>query len=204
MRYYFPADGEYLFEMRPRENGVSGGFEGITAEPHQLYVSLDNIRVWTGTIGGPEFARPLVEPVLLRYGSDDRDKKVTESLRFTVPVKAGLHLVQVYFVAKTSAYLEDLFDRSVHREPYRKGNGQPNISTVTITGPQPGTAAVSEVAKPSQGVDVHAARRRKRGGPLREEDHLDAGAGRVPAAGHRARTCRYCWPHIAMGAARRV
>ena len=139
VRYYFPADGEYLFEMRPRETGVSGGFEGITAEPHQLYVSLDSVQVWTGTIGGPEFARPRGA-----YGADDRDKKVAESLRFTVPVKAGLRLVQVYFAAKTSSYLEDLFDRSVHREPYRKANGQPNLSTLTITGPQPGTATVSD------------------------------------------------------------
>ena len=38
IRYYFPADGEYLFEMRPKESGAGGGFEGITAEPHQLDV----------------------------------------------------------------------------------------------------------------------------------------------------------------------
>ena len=32
VHYYFPADGEYLFEMRPKESGVAGGFEGITEE----------------------------------------------------------------------------------------------------------------------------------------------------------------------------
>jgi mono/diheme cytochrome c family protein len=145
VRYYFPADGEYLFEMRPRETGVSGGFEGITEEPHQLYVSLDNVQVWTGTIGGPEYARPPDGvPGAAAYSGADRDKKIADSLRFSLPVKAGLRLVQVYFAAKTSSYLEDLFDRSVHREPYRKSRGQPNLSTVTITGPQPGTAAVSD------------------------------------------------------------
>ena len=143
VRYYFPADGEYLFEMRPRETGVSGGFEGITEEPHQLYVSLDNVQVWTGTIGGPEFARARGGGAGA-YAGNDRDKKVAESLRFSVTVKAGLRLVQVYFAAKTSAYLEDLFDRSVHREPYRKANGQPNLSTLTITGPQPETVSVTE------------------------------------------------------------
>jgi hypothetical protein len=146
-RYHFPADGEYLFEMRPRETGVSGGFEGVTAEPHQLDVSLDNVKVWSGTIGGPEFAVARGAGAGAgAYTTDDRDKKVIESLRFTVPVKAGLHLVQVYFAAKTSAYLEDLFDRSVLREPYRKGNGQPNLSSVTITGPQQDAIAVSESA----------------------------------------------------------
>ena len=143
-RHYFPADGEYLIEMKPRETGVSGGFEGVTAEPHQIEVGMDNIKIWTGTIGGPEFAGGRVAGGAGTYITDDRDKKVIEALRFTATVKAGLHLVQVYFVAKTSAYLEDLFDRSVHREPYRKGNGQPNLSTVTITGPQQGTTAVSE------------------------------------------------------------
>ena len=43
-RHHFPADGEYLFEMRPKESGVAGGFEGVTAEPHQLDVSIDGVR----------------------------------------------------------------------------------------------------------------------------------------------------------------
>ena len=135
VRYYFPADGEYLFQMMPKENGVAGGFEGITAEPHQLNVGLDNVKVWTGTVGGPE---------LVKLRGDERDKKVIESMRFRVPVKAGSHLVQVYFTAKTTAYFEDLFDRSLRRDPYRAPNGQTNISTLTITGPQPETVAVSE------------------------------------------------------------
>ena len=149
IRYFFPADGEYLFEMKPRETGVSGGFEGVTEEPHPLFVSIDNVQVWNGRIGGPEFARPArgTGAAAVDYGGGDRDQKVAEMLRFTVPVKAGLHLVQVYFAQKTSAYIEDLFDRSVHREPYRKGAGQPNLSTVTITGPQPETAA----SKPGEG-----------------------------------------------------
>ena len=56
LRYYFPADGEYLFEMRPKEGGAGGGFEGITAEPHQLDIAIDNVKVGTTTLGGPEFA----------------------------------------------------------------------------------------------------------------------------------------------------
>jgi mono/diheme cytochrome c family protein len=148
-RYFFPADGEYLFELRPRETGVSGGFEGVTEEAHDILVSFDNVEVWKGRIGGPEFARgrgaaPAAGGV--PYGTDDRDKKVAEMLTFRVPVKAGQRLVQVYFAQKTSSYLEDLFDRSVHREPYRKGAGQPNLSTVTITGPVLGTTAMSDSA----------------------------------------------------------
>ena len=56
IRYYFPVDGEYLFELRLKESGADGGFMGLTAEPHQLDVSLDRAKVWTSTVGGPEFA----------------------------------------------------------------------------------------------------------------------------------------------------
>jgi mono/diheme cytochrome c family protein len=144
-RYYFPADGEYLFEMRPKESGAGGGFEGITAEPHQLDASLDNVKVWTGTLGGPEYARGRGEAAAAadEYRAD-RNKKILDMLRFRVPVKAGSHLVQVYFAAKTSAYVEDLFDPSLRRDPYRAGAGEPKLSSVTITGPQPETAAIGD------------------------------------------------------------
>ena len=132
-RYYFPSDGEYLFEMRPKESGVAGGFEGVTDEPHQLDVSLDGVRVWSGTI-----RRPADLP------GDERNKAILDMMRLRVPVAAGSHLVQVYYVAKTSAYVEDLFSPSLRRDPYRAPNGEPLVASVTITGPQPGTAVVSD------------------------------------------------------------
>ena len=49
IRYYFPVDGEYLFQLRLNESGAGGGIMGLTAEPHQLDVSLDRARVWTST-----------------------------------------------------------------------------------------------------------------------------------------------------------
>ncbi len=147
LRYYFPADGDYLFEMRPKEGGAGGGFEGINGEPHQLDIAIDNIKVGTTTLGGPEFAA--------RRGGgagaadnprEDRSKKILELLTFRVPVRSGSHLVQVYFASKTTAFVEDLFDPSLRREPYRDGSGDPRISSVTITGPQPETATVGDTA----------------------------------------------------------
>ena len=137
LRYLFPADGEYLFEMRPKESGAGGGFEGVTAEPHQLDVSLDNVKVWSATLGGPAFEGA-------RGDDNNKNKKVIDVLQFRVPVKAGSHMVQVFFTAKTSAFVEDLFDPSLRRDPYRNGNGEPQISSLTLTGPLPGTAAVSD------------------------------------------------------------
>jgi mono/diheme cytochrome c family protein len=187
IRYQFPADGEYLIEMRPKESGAGGGFEGITAEPHQLDVSIDNLKVWTGVLGGAEFAQRRGEQVAA--GADeyraDRNKKILDMLKFRVPVKAGSHLVQVYFAAKTSAYVEDLFDPSQRRDPYRAGGGEPKVSSVTITGPQEGTASVGEtdsrnrvlICRPSSAQDEACAKkiistlaRRAYRRPVTEED----------------------------------
>jgi hypothetical protein len=146
IRYYFPADGEYLFEMRPKEGGAGGGFEGITAEPHQLDIAIDNVKLATTTLGGPDFAprRGAGAGAAGDYPREDRNKKILEALTFRLPVKAGSHLVQVYFAAKTAAFVEDLIDPSQRREPYRDGSGEPRISSVTITGPQPATASIGD------------------------------------------------------------
>ena len=128
-RYHFPAAGEYLFEMRPKESGVAGGFLGVTDEPHQLDVSIDGERVWSGVVQRPEGVR-----------GDERNRRILESMRFRAPVSAGPRLVQVYFAAKTSAYVEDLFDPDLRRDPYRAASGEPVVSSVTITGPMPETA----------------------------------------------------------------
>jgi hypothetical protein len=146
VRYYFAADGEYLFEMRPEEGGAGGGFQGITAEPHEVNVSIDNVKVWSGILGGPDFvpARGRGAEAAEAYPRIDRNKKVLDALRFRAPVKSGLHLVQVYFTAKTSAYVEDLFDPSLRRDPYRAGGGEPEISSLTLTGPMPETASAGD------------------------------------------------------------
>ena len=128
-RYHFPSDGEYLFEMRPKESGVAGGFLGVTDEPHQLDVAVDGERVWSGIVRRPEGLR-----------GDERNRRILESMRFRAPVSAGPHQVQVYFAARTSAYVEDLFDPDLRRDPYRAASGEPVVSSVTITGPLAETA----------------------------------------------------------------
>ena len=201
LRYYFPADGEYLFEMRPKESGAGGGFEGITAEPHQLDIAIDNVKVGTVTLGGPEFVPRrgggAGAAAAADYPREDRTKKILELLKFRVPVKAGSHLVQVYFAAKTTAFVEDLFDPSLRREPYRDGSGDPRISSVTITGPQPETATVGDTpsrrriltCSPSlRGSGASARQAADEGEACATKDRLDAGAPRVSSPGHRRRS----------------
>lgn len=158
VRYEFPVDGEYQFQLRLKQSGADGGIMGLTAEPHQLDVSLDQARVWSSTVGGPEFVDETGEA---------RTKQVLAALQFSVPVKAGSHLLQVYFVQKTSASLEDLFDPYVRRDPYRAGNGEPGISSVTITGPHESDGEATNdspsrrrllVCRPSSAADERCAK----------------------------------------------
>ena len=146
VRYYFPVDGEYLFQLRLNEGGVAGGIVGITEEPQQLDLSIDNARVSTVTLGGPEFARTggpqKGRPT--QTEREERDRKILESLEFRATVKAGEHLVQAYFVQRTTAVLEDLFDPYLRRDPYRAGNGEPGISTLAITPPAASKATVAD------------------------------------------------------------
>jgi len=128
-RYYFPDQGQYEFQIRLRQIGVQGDISGITEEPFELDVSLDKDRVFTTTVGGPEF---------MKIPKDLRDKKVLEALHFKVPGTAGEHLVEAYFVSKTQAFVEDLFDPYLRREPYRSA-GPPEIQSVTIAVPASGT-----------------------------------------------------------------
>ena len=124
--YYFPVDGEYEFQLRLRQIGVAGDILGVTEEPFEVDVSFDKTRVWTATVGGPEVMK-------IRAG-ELRDKKVLETLHFKVPGKAGDHLVQAYFVSKTQAFVEDLFDPNLRREPYREV-GPPELQSITISPP---------------------------------------------------------------------
>jgi mono/diheme cytochrome c family protein len=132
-RYYFPVDGEYEFQIRPKEGGAGGGYRVSVGD--QLDVSIDDGLVWSKTLG-PEFRRRG------RRGNReqeddrdvDRDRMILQALRFRVPVKAGSHLVQAYLVGKTAAFVEDLFDPSLRREPYR-ARGLTDISSVTVTMP---------------------------------------------------------------------
>ena len=100
-----------------KRTASAAGSRGSLRSRINSICGLDNVQVWTGTIGGPEFAGAVAARGAGTDITDDRDKQVIEALRFKAAGQGGLHLVQVYFAAKTSAYLEDLFDRSLHANP---------------------------------------------------------------------------------------
>jgi hypothetical protein len=128
VRRYFPADGEYSFKMKLQERG-SGRF-GPRDEPRQLDVSLDGTKVWSFTGGGPK-PQPAGEKL-----PAEAPQNIDDLLQFRTHVKAGTHVVQVYFLPVTSSYVEDLIEPDF-RTKYLPGNGvgDPALSSLTITGP---------------------------------------------------------------------
>jgi len=139
IHYVFPADGDYLIETRPKENGANDGFENFSTEVHQMDIAIDNVKILSAGLGGPEWTGRN------RLGPDrvKREQAMLDKMKTVVHVKGGEHLVQAYFAAKTAAVPEDLFDPSVRREPYRPFGGVPKLQYLRITGPLTGTASVT-------------------------------------------------------------
>ena len=163
IKYIFPADGDYLIEAKPKENGANDGFENFTAEIHQFDIAIDGVTVSSNGIGGPEWATGN------RLGPKrvEMEKNTLDKMKVTVRVKAGEHLVQAYFAQKTATTNEDLFDPSLRREPFRQTGGLPKLNFVRITGPLSGTATTSDtesrrrvlLCTPSSATDEACARR---------------------------------------------
>jgi len=137
IHYVFPADGDYLIETRPKEDGANDGFENFSAEIHQLDIAIDSVKILSAGLGGPEWKGNRLGPDRAK-----NEQNMLDKMKVVVHVRGGEHLVQAYFASKTATIPEDLFDPSVRREPYRAAGGMPKLSFLRITGPLKGTASV--------------------------------------------------------------
>lgn len=165
IHYVFPADGDYLIETRPKEDGANDGFENFSDEVHQLDIAIDSVKILSAGLGGPEW-----KGTRNRLGPEraKNEANMLEKMKVVVHVQGGEHLVQAYFASKTSTIPEDLFDPSVRREPYRAVGGMPKLSFLRITGPLKGTASINTetesrrrvlICSPSSPTDEACAKR---------------------------------------------
>jgi hypothetical protein len=95
--HYFPADGEYDFNIRDFYFGGAGYVTKVDA-PHTVILSIDDVRVFAGTVGGPKDLQAV----------DQRQAEAADELqaRFNhirVRIKAGPHKVGVAFVQRSFA-----------------------------------------------------------------------------------------------------
>jgi mono/diheme cytochrome c family protein len=130
VRYTFPADGEYQFELRlTRDRNEL--IEGLT-EPHQMEVSVDGTRLQVFTLtpaprgGQNDNVAPQYVP----------EQAADAHLNFKTRVTGGPHVVQVAFIKRPSALVE------TERQPYlasynsdRTPRTQPALYSVSIAGP---------------------------------------------------------------------
>ena len=130
VRYTFPADGEYQFELRlTRDRNEL--IEGLT-EPHQVEVSVDGVRQQIFTLKPAPRTGP-VDPVAPQYAPE---QAADAHLNFRTSVTGGPHVVQVAFIKRPSALIE------TERQPYlasynsdRTPRTQPALYSVSIAGP---------------------------------------------------------------------
>jgi hypothetical protein len=130
VRYTFPADGEYQFELRlTRDRNEL--IEGLT-EPHQLEVSVDGVRQQVFTLKPAPRTGP-IDPVAPQYAPD---QAADAHLNFRTRVTGGPHVVQAAFIKRPSALIE------TERQPYlasynsdRTPRTQPALYSVSIAGP---------------------------------------------------------------------
>ena len=125
VRYYFPLDGEYQFQVgliRTNTEGIRG-----LEHPHQLEITVDGERVFLGTVGGE--ADSGTGQVTAR--SDATDAR----LRARVKVKAGSRLV-------SAAWIRKIGEGTNRLRPFLRSNagtydstGRPHVKFLTISGP---------------------------------------------------------------------
>src|ERR1700733_6410088 len=95
--HYFPADGEYDFNIRDFYFGGAGYVTRVDA-PHTVILTIDDVRVFQGTVGGAADLQAV----------DQRQAEAADELqaRFNhirVRLKAGPHKVGVAFVQRSFA-----------------------------------------------------------------------------------------------------
>src|ERR1700733_2919173 len=95
--HYFPADGEYNFNIRDFYFGGAGYVTKIDA-PHTVILTIDDVRVFEGTVGGPAD----LQAVDVRQ-AEAADELQARFNHIRVRIKAGPHQVGVAFVQRSFA-----------------------------------------------------------------------------------------------------
>ena len=183
VRYTFPADGEYQFELRlTRDRNEL--IEGLT-EPHQMEVSVDGVRqqVFTLTPAPRSGPNDNVAPQYVPEQAADAH------LNFRTRVTGGPHVVQVAFIKRPSALVE------TERQPYlasynsdRTPRTQPALYSVSIAGPF-NPSGIGDTPSRKRIFSCRPVEGERRDG-MRADDSFYAGAPRVSASGDESPKCR--------------
>ena len=148
VRHTFPVDATYEIAVRLKRNGYD--YIMGSAEPHQLEIRIDGVRVGQFTVGGEDKGTPAPLGFAGNLpGSQEWALYMTtldEQLRVPVPVTAGAHVVGVSWVSRTTAP-EGVRQRPVtvnsNTLTWDNPYGNPVVENIKIDGPDD-TSGVSE------------------------------------------------------------
>jgi len=124
--HIFPLDGEYELSAHLMRSNLE--FMRGVERPHQVEMSIDGVRVFLGTVGGPADLAAQRNPTT---GSDAIDAR----LKVRVPVKAGAHDVVVTFVQERASGTERLHGFVRSSVDTLESVGRPHLDTVSVKGP---------------------------------------------------------------------
>jgi hypothetical protein len=97
IEHYFPAEGEYEFNIR---NFFFGGAGYVTKidQPHHVILTIDDDRVFDRAFGGPEDLKAVDQ-----HQAIAADEMQSRFNHIRVRIKAGAHRVGVAFIARSHA-----------------------------------------------------------------------------------------------------
>ena len=140
IHHYFPLDGEYAIKIRLKRDSVLD-IIGL-AEPHQLDVHVDGVRIKEFTVGGKGKGEPGTYSTSIsaynkksaKDGQESYERTADAGLEFHFQAKAGARLLGVAFVNRNSAPEGRLRKREVAPR-YAAEDDTPSVASVTISGP---------------------------------------------------------------------
>jgi hypothetical protein len=124
--HYFPADGEYEFNIREFFFGGAGYVTKIDA-PHHVILTIDDNRVFDGVFGGPEDLKAVDQ-----HQATAADEMQSRFNHIRVKVKSGAHKVGVSFIQRSFAESDSPLQPIAELPEMER---VPNIPGVDISGP---------------------------------------------------------------------
>jgi hypothetical protein len=138
VRHYFPIDGEYVVKILLQRNPTTLAIIGL-ADPHQIDVRLDGVRIKLFTVGGQykgtrENLYPQTKTNFEYLSTADAPLEVR------IPVQAGTHGVGVTFLKEPKEKFEALLhpEQAGFHFVQPDDHDLPYVDSVTIGGPYDG------------------------------------------------------------------
>ncbi|MBI2188788.1 MAG: DUF1592 domain-containing protein [Acidobacteria bacterium] len=136
VRHHFPADGEYVFQVRLQRN--SREYIRGLQRTHELDVRLDGRRIQRFTIGGERRGRSagiFSTAAMGDVAQEQYERRADDALDVRQWVTAGTHLVSAAFVKDGSVPEGPLQPRMTMYDYSQYKGGEPGVATLGIDGP---------------------------------------------------------------------